>query len=1066
MVGPHSAMARLTLSLLGGFQARLEPGGALSLPTRKTQALLAYLALPVGRAHPRDKLAALLWGGIREESARASLRQALFAIRRALGEAAIRQDGDALALESAEVDAAAFEHAVGEGTPEALARAAGLYRGELLDGLALDEAPFEEWVLGERERLRELALEALARLLAHQRKTGATEAAVQTALRLLALDPLQEAVHRALMRLYAESNRRGSALRQYQQCVNALHRELGIEPEAETKVLYQEILRQRVSRVIPESAAPVRVPGHVPVSAVPLTGRTAELERLRDELEAAWSGRGSVIALLGEAGIGKTRLVGELLVVAEARGGRVLIGRSYESQQVLPFGPWVDALRAARVADDLRELPAAQRAELGHLVLELAGPGVEPSAAGPDFLKVFESVTAAIGLLAARQPLLVALEDLHWSDEMSLRLLAFLGRRLESQRVLVVVTARAEELADAAVLRRVLDELAHEARLASVHLAPLSRAETFALVRWLSRIGIDEAALAVLSEETWAVSAGNPFVVVETMRSRAQGVGVGGTAAGSPGPPGLAVPEPVRQLVTRRLERLSDRGRLLTTLAAVIGREFEFALLWRAAGLGEAEVAEGVEELVRRGVLQGVGERFDVTHDRIREVARADALAPRRRVLHRQVAEAIEALHAADLEPHIAALGLHYHEAGAWPQAIDYLRRAADHAFTRSAYREAAACLERAVAAAGQLPDGRATLEMRLDLQLRLRTSLWPLAEFDRIGQILRDAERLATSIGDASGLGRIAAYMSVLRWVMGDFAQARALAQRAAERATALGDPLLRAMAVFWLGLTHLLLGDYHAAEAALLENARMLADSAEPYVLGSPRSMIVLSAAWVGVSLAERGEFADGLAHVERALASAEAAEDEYGIVTAGYGLGYLRCQQGQPAPAIPDLERALAICRERDFSVWLPQITGMLGHARVLTGRIEEGLALLEQASAVYARTRGWPFRTLFAVHRGSACLGAERPKEAQALAEEALTLAREHGERGHQAWALRLLGDIAARRDRRRAERYYMEARALAAKLGMRPLLARCDDEIPRQRREVGASDRAKSDTLDA
>ncbi|HEU5193104.1 MAG TPA: hypothetical protein VFW70_00090, partial [Methylomirabilota bacterium] len=206
--------------------------------------------------------------------------------------------------------------------------------------------------------------------------------------------------------------------------------------------------------------------------------------------------------------------------------------------------------------------------------------------------------------------------------------------------------------------------------------------------------------------------------------------------------------------------------------------------------------------------------------------------------------------------------------------------------------------------------------------------------------------------------------------------------------------------------------------------------------------------------------------LAHVQRALASAEAAEDEYGIVTASYGLGYLRCQQGQPAPAIPDLERALAICKERDFSVWLPQITGMLGHARVLTGRIEEGLALLEEASAVYVRTRGWPFRTLFAVHRGAACLGAERPKEAQALAEDALTLAREHGERGHQAWALWLLGDIAARRDRRRAERYYVEARALAAELGMRPLLARCDDEIPRQRREVGASDRAKSDTLDA
>src|SRR5262245_30588189 len=190
-------MARLSLSLLGGFQARLDPGPNLTLPTRKTQALLAYLALPLGQAHSRDKLAALLWGGIREESARASLRQALFAIRRALAEAegdVLRQEADTLALVTGavDVDAAAFERLVAHGAPESLARAAALYRGDLLSGFALDEAPFEEWLLGERERLRELALEGLGKLLAQQRRTNATEAAVVTALRLVTLDPLQE----------------------------------------------------------------------------------------------------------------------------------------------------------------------------------------------------------------------------------------------------------------------------------------------------------------------------------------------------------------------------------------------------------------------------------------------------------------------------------------------------------------------------------------------------------------------------------------------------------------------------------------------------------------------------------------------------------------------------------------------------------------------------------------------------------------------------------------------------------------------------------------------------------
>jgi DNA-binding SARP family transcriptional activator len=233
----------LQLTLLGGFQARLRAGAALPLPTRKSQALLAYLASPPGRAHPRDKLAALLWGGIREESARASLRQALFAIRKALGDAereVLQQDGETLALapDAVDMDTEAFERLVREGTPGALERAAVLYGGDLLSGFALDEAPFEESLLGERERLRELALEGLARLLRQQWPAGATGAAIQTGIKLLAMDVLQEPVHRALMRLYAEHGRRGAALRQYQQCVRALQRELGVEPETETRELY------------------------------------------------------------------------------------------------------------------------------------------------------------------------------------------------------------------------------------------------------------------------------------------------------------------------------------------------------------------------------------------------------------------------------------------------------------------------------------------------------------------------------------------------------------------------------------------------------------------------------------------------------------------------------------------------------------------------------------------------------------------------------------------------------------------------------------------------------------
>ena len=1063
-------MAQLRLTLLGGFEARHQTGEVLSLPSRKAQALLAYLALPLGRAHPRDKLAALLWGGIREESARASLRQVLFVARKAIGgseSAVLRQEGEALALipSAVDVDVATFERAVAEGTPEALERAAALYHGDLLAGSAIDEAPFEEWLIGERERLRELALEGLAKLLAHQRRGGVIEAAVGTALRLLALDPLQEVVHRTLMRLYAGLGRRGTALRQYQQCVNVLGRELGIEPEAETKQLYQEILRQpplRKAVIEPAIAGPSvrerRVMSSAHRGEIPLIGRASELTELRAALEQACAGQGRLVAVLGEAGIGKTRLVSELIETAEARGARVMVGRSYESEQVLAFGPWVDAFRAGHAIDDLRELAPARREELAHLLPELAGPDVEASKSSPDFLRVFESVTSAISMLAGHRPLLVVLEDLHWADEMTVRLLAFLGRRLRSLPVLVAVTVRQEELGDAAMLHRVFDELQREGHLLPLALAGLSRDHTFDLVHSLAQSGSDKADLARLGEQAWGASAGNPFVVVEAVRSQAQGIRLGSLPPGA-----LVLSEAVRQLVTRRLERLSERGRLLTTVAAVIGREFEFALLQRAAGLGDAEAAQGVEELVRRRIFQGVDERFDFTHDRIREVARAELLAPRRRVLHRSVAEAIEAVHAADLEPHILALGLHYHGAEMWPRAMSYLRRAAVHAFVRSAHREAATCFEHALAAASHLPRTPETLDEMLELQLQLRAALWPLAEFARIATCLEEAERLAISLEDRGRLGRIAAFTSVLRWVTGDAQGASLFAQRARDVAVSLEDPPLQVMSNYYLGLAHFLLADYRKAEIAYLENLTMLTVTEGRDRLRTAGPILVLSTAWLALPLAERGAFAEGLAHGQAALTLAETAQDPYSIVSASYCLAYLHCLKGEDDSAVPLLERALALCRERDFGVWLPQVLGYLGYAYSRVGRIDEGLALLEQAIDVYEATRAWPFRALLTVHRGTACLAAGRLDPARALGQQALALAREHGERGHEAWALRLLGEIASRwapLDAREAEHGYHQALALAMELGMQPLVAHCRLELGHLSRRTGEAAKSR------
>jgi DNA-binding SARP family transcriptional activator len=223
-------MARVVLKLLGGFEVQRDSGESVDVPGRKAQALLAFLALPPGVAHPRDKLAALLWPEIESAHARANLRLNLFTLRRALAFAdPLRLDGDTVALDpdAVDVDAVALQRAVTAENPDAIAAALADYRGDLLAGLRTQEASFEEWLLVERERLREHAMDGWTRLLAHQRAAGDASAAAQTALRLLAMDPLQEPVHRALMRLYAALGRRGDALRQYQSCVSALKDELG-----------------------------------------------------------------------------------------------------------------------------------------------------------------------------------------------------------------------------------------------------------------------------------------------------------------------------------------------------------------------------------------------------------------------------------------------------------------------------------------------------------------------------------------------------------------------------------------------------------------------------------------------------------------------------------------------------------------------------------------------------------------------------------------------------------------------------------------------------------------------
>jgi DNA-binding SARP family transcriptional activator/pimeloyl-ACP methyl ester carboxylesterase len=694
-------MPTLTIALLGAFQARLEPDGPLTFRTRKAQALLAYLALDPGRAHLRDDVAALLWGDVPDGQARTSLRHALYELRQTCAAlpGVIRIEGDALSVDTAlvDVDVARFTRLLDDGTPQGLAQAVALYRGDLLSGLSVKAEAWEDWIREERERLRERAIEALARVIVHHRQGDRLDEAARAAQRLLALDPLAEPVHRSLMRLYADLGRRGAALRQYQHCVSVLQRELGVEPEVETQQLYRQILQQRAA---PRPAPTIGLePGEMRPLEGPLIGRTDELRRLRDAFQRASAGHGGLVAVLGEAGIGKSRLVEELIADAGRAHARVLVGRAYESDQILLLGPVVDALRTGRVsrsAEILDTLDPPWRSELGRLLPESAAP--TPLPARGDYRRLFEAIAHLVAGLAHQATVLLVLEDLHWADELTVRLLAFLARRVHGQRALIIATAREEELEDAALLRRTLADLEQGGQLASMSLGPLSREDTEALVGVLVRPG----GPLPRRDRVWSISGGNPLVVVELMRTVPEGTA----------PDELTLPRKAREVIDRRLDRLDQTSRLILTVAAAIGREFEFELLRDVVELDDDGTARGVEELVRRRLLTTVGERLAFAHERIREVVYG-TLPPWRRVrLHRRIAETIESREAARLPEVWEALAEHWERSHGWPQAAGYHLRVAERAKQRLAYATAERSCRRAVDAAAN-PGGDAALSLR-----------------------------------------------------------------------------------------------------------------------------------------------------------------------------------------------------------------------------------------------------------------------------------------------------------------------------------------------------------------
>jgi tetratricopeptide (TPR) repeat protein len=380
-----------------------------------------------------------------------------------------------------------------------------------------------------------------------------------------------------------------------------------------------------------------------------------------------------------------------------------------------------------------------------------------------------------------------------------------------------------------------------------------------------------------------------------------------------------------------------------------------------------------------------------------------------------------------------------------WDKALAYCRQAGEKATAHSAYQEAVGYFEQALSALSHLPETRDTREQSIDLRLALRTALQPSGDLGRSLACLREAEALAEALDDPHRLAQVSVFLSNYFFLMGAHDQAIASGQRALALATTRGDIVLQALANQRLGTAYQAQGDCHRAIACFRQTVASLDGERRYERFGQILLPAVQSRAWLGMCHAELGTFAEGRVSGEEGLRIAEAVGHRASLIFAYWGAGLPYLHQGDLPQALPLLERALGICQDADLSLVFPWVASSLGLVYTLSGWFADALPLLEKAVEQNATLGRWVHHALFVVTLGEAQMLAGRLEEARTLAERALGHARTYKERGNEAYALRLLGAIAAQRnppESALAESHYRQARTLAEELGMRPLQAHC------------------------
>jgi len=844
--------------------------------------------------------------------------------------------------------------------------------------------------------------------------------------------------------------------------------------------------------VIAATAARTRVQAAAVRGLTPLVGRRREIEVFSKLVEEAGSGKGQILAMVGEPGLGKSRLVHEFTRHQLRPGWLVLEATSVSYGKATPYFPLIEMLRGnfqiadGEGSDNIREQVVMHILELDNMlkdaippILALLGALAEVSSPAPwtQFKELVDATERYLGTdplqrrrytfdalkrvlirESQRQPLLIVFEDLHWIDSETQTFLDSFVESLPMARIVLVVDYRPEYS----------HSWGDKSYYTQIRVDPLQPASAEELLQYLLGSNKD---LAPLKELLMHRTEGNPFFAEESVRSLVEtGVLVGEKGAYRPGlrTDEIRIPSTVQSVVADRIDRLAMEEKRILQTAAVIGVIVPFSLLQAVAGIEDEDLRRHLAHLQTAEFLYETNLfpelEYSFKHAITSEVAYGELIRARRVTLHSQILKAMEERAGDNLQDYLETLAHHAFCGEIWDKAVSYSREAGSKAMGRFACREALTFFDRALSSLERIPTSRQIVQQTIDLRLDLRNALFPLEEFERLLENLRTAESLAEGLGDQRRLGRISGYLAHYYSLMGDREKAAESGRRGLSLAQALDDFALQVQLNYYLGRAYFYEGEYEQAIDFHKRNVASLTGEKirEHFDMECPPS--ILCRVFLVMCFAETGEFSPAIEHGKDAIQIARDIDHSFGSVYADFGIGFAYLRKGDVGTAIEALERGLERCRVADIPIQFPLVAAPLGLAYVLSGRIAQGTSLLEQAIGQTASRRS-PAQAFRFAWLSEAYLHADRIEEAASHAERALEFSRNHQERGREAWILRQIGKIHARNsppDVERSEFHYRQALKQAQELKMRPLIAHCHLSLGELCAQIGQSDTARKE----